>query len=97
SPLQRRDLQTVKHAGERLGQGCDLEGHVRRQPVGAAFDEAPGDEEVLGEGAVEIVEVRAEVLPAPGAPLADAAGRGVGHHHPVARLPASPDSITYGG
>ena len=50
--------------------------------------EAPGNEEELGEGAVEIVEVRAEVLPAPGAPLADAAGREVGHHHPVARLPA---------
>ena len=52
----------------------------------AGFDESPWNPDVLGKRAVEILEVPAKVLAPRFAVRATAAGRRVGHHHPVSRL-----------
>ncbi len=52
--------------------------------MGARPHEACGYPEILGERAVQILEIRAQVLPARAAVVALAAGGGVGDHHPLA-------------
>ena len=77
-------LDPVEDAGEGLGEGGDLEGEGVRTHVGAAPDEPLRNQDGLGERAVEVLEVGAEVLAPRPARTADAAGGGVDHHQAVA-------------
>ena len=91
---QVRGLDAVEDAPEGLGQGRLFKPQALRNPVGAALDESLGDEEELGEGAVEVVEIFAQVFTAHSAGLARQAGRRVGDHHRLApgeRLDLRPD------
>ena len=83
----RAQLETVQHAGERLGERRDLERQAVGQRIGAERGEAGGDEEVLGEGAVQIAQIGAQVLAAVPAPFALAAGDRVGDDDPVTGPP----------
>ena len=77
-------VDAVQHAGERLGERGALERKAFGNAVDVALDEAPRHQQVFGEGAVQIMQVLAEVFAAAPARLALQARRGIGDDDGVA-------------
>ena len=82
--VQFAGVHAVQHAGQRLRQRRLAEGQPRRDGMGILFHEARGHSHEFGEGAVEVLDIGAEVFPPARAVITVAAGGGVGDHHGVA-------------
>ena len=70
-------FEAADDAGKRFGEGGMLEGNIVGDEEGIFFDDAGGDAEVLGVGAVVEDEILAEVLLVVAAEVAAVAGGGV--------------------
>jgi hypothetical protein len=77
-------FEAADDAGKRFGEGGVLEGDTVGDEEGVLFDDAGGDADVLGVGAVVEEEVFAEILLAMGAEETDVAGSGVEGYDAVA-------------
>ena len=77
-------FEATDDAGERLGEGGVLEAGLAGMAQGIFLDDAGGDADVFGVGAVVEEEVFAEVLLAVAAEEAGVAGGGVEGHDAVA-------------
>ena len=79
-------MHPVHHGGQGLKRGGRLKGQGVGDRVRVALDDRPRDDDLLGEGAVEILEVLAQRLAPDGASPAVAARGGVGGDDPLADL-----------
>ena len=85
SPVRgTRILEAMHGAGQRLSQRRVLQRHVFRHDECVLGDDARGNADELGIGAVVEEQIVAEILLAARAEIAFAAGRGVERHHAVA-------------
>jgi len=86
SERDSRFVHPVDHGGQGLERGRGLEGQGVGDRVRVALDDRARDDDLLGEGAVEILEVLAQRLAPDGARPAVAARSGVGGDDPLADL-----------
>ncbi len=86
SESDSRFVHPVDHGGQGLKRGGRLEGQGVRDRVRVALDDRARHDDLLGEGAVEILEIFAQRLAPDGARPAVAARGGVGGDDPLADL-----------
>lgn len=86
--VQTQILDALDDTSEGFSQGGVFKGSFGLEAQHVFLDEAGGDGDALGIGAVEENQVFAKVFLLVFAVKAGAAGRGIGHNHTVAHLPA---------